>query len=303
MKSNLLSIGQVSKLKGVGVKSLRYYERLGILVPAFVDPDTGYRYYSMQQMMDLDVVLTCIELGIPLKNLEKYRAGEEGKFDLMAFMEQGRSVAQQRIQAAQTVLMKIDTCLEEAEAQKGITRELRDRPLREEGLCGQRRSERPRSIDGEPYMRTMPKRTVLAMPLRAPVFDSREYVRHMTALYSLAKELGLVALYFQGLIGQVGEDGATCEWSSYLEVRSLDGETALSAELKDAAQAQGVTVRVLDEGEFSGMRVSAPDYDGAYSQVFARRKKADSLLVVSEVWDVEVPRGLCVLELLEGSVR
>lgn len=303
MKSNLLSIGQVSKLKGVGVKSLRYYERLGILVPAFVDPDTGYRYYSMQQMMDLDVVLTCIELGIPLKNLEKYQAGEEGKFDLMAFMEQGRSVAQQRIHAAQTVLMKIDTCLEEAEAQKGIARELRARAPREEGPGSRRRSGSPRSIDGEPYMRTMPKRTVLAMPLQAPVFDSKEYVRHMTTLYSLAKELGLVALYFQGLIGRVGEDGAACEWSSYLEVRSLDGETDLPAELKGAAQAQGVSVRVLDEGEFSGMRVSAPDYDGAYSQVFAREKKADSLLVVSEVWDVEVPRGLCVLELLEGSVR
>ena len=33
-----LTIGEVSKMKGVGIKSLRYYDRLGILKPAYINP-------------------------------------------------------------------------------------------------------------------------------------------------------------------------------------------------------------------------------------------------------------------------
>ena len=45
MKNELLSIGEAAKLKQVSVKSLRYYETIGILKPAYVDPSSGYRYY------------------------------------------------------------------------------------------------------------------------------------------------------------------------------------------------------------------------------------------------------------------
>ena len=73
MKNELLSIGEAAKLKQVSVKSLRYYETIGILKPAYVDPSSGYRYYSPNQMIDLDVILTCIELGIPLKSLTDHK--------------------------------------------------------------------------------------------------------------------------------------------------------------------------------------------------------------------------------------
>ena len=43
-KKRLFSIGKLSKLTGVHIQSLRYYESLGLLRPAFVDPDSGYRY-------------------------------------------------------------------------------------------------------------------------------------------------------------------------------------------------------------------------------------------------------------------
>lgn len=49
-KDNLLSIGALSKQTGVHIKSLRYYDSLGILRPAYVDPSSGYRYYNLQQI-------------------------------------------------------------------------------------------------------------------------------------------------------------------------------------------------------------------------------------------------------------
>ena len=69
MKEELLSIGEFAKLRGVSVKSLRYYERVGALKPAYVNEESGYRYYSINQISDLDMVTTFIELGVPLKEI------------------------------------------------------------------------------------------------------------------------------------------------------------------------------------------------------------------------------------------
>ena len=44
--SQYMSIGKVSKLKNVSIKSLRYYDQIGILKPAFVNTETNYRYYT-----------------------------------------------------------------------------------------------------------------------------------------------------------------------------------------------------------------------------------------------------------------
>ncbi|MDU1455439.1 MAG: MerR family DNA-binding transcriptional regulator [Paraclostridium sordellii] len=43
---NLFSIGEVSKIKGVTIKALRYYHKMGILIPLHIDNTTGYRYYK-----------------------------------------------------------------------------------------------------------------------------------------------------------------------------------------------------------------------------------------------------------------
>lgn len=67
-----LSIGKVSKLKNVSIKSLRYYDEIGVFVPSYVNRSTNYRYYTEDQLPMLDVISTCIELGIPLKSLENY---------------------------------------------------------------------------------------------------------------------------------------------------------------------------------------------------------------------------------------
>jgi DNA-binding transcriptional MerR regulator len=46
---SLISIGQFSLLTRLTTRALRLYDKLGILVPAYVDPDNGYRYYTADQ--------------------------------------------------------------------------------------------------------------------------------------------------------------------------------------------------------------------------------------------------------------
>lgn len=67
-----LTIGEIGKLTDINPKSIRYYERIGILEPARIDPETGYRYYRLEQIHHLFAIKTCIHFGISLREFPKY---------------------------------------------------------------------------------------------------------------------------------------------------------------------------------------------------------------------------------------
>ena len=119
MRNNLLSIGEVARMKGVGIKALRYYERIGVLLPAHVDSQTGYRYYALSQMPELDVVVTCVELGLPLKELHRYRTAE-GRLDLEALLERGRTLALENLRRAEGIMMQVDGYRREVDVQRRL---------------------------------------------------------------------------------------------------------------------------------------------------------------------------------------
>ncbi|MCU9807139.1 MerR family transcriptional regulator [Paraclostridium sp. AKS46] len=68
---NLYSIGEVSKIKKVTVKALRYYHKVGILIPKYIDDNTGYRYYSIDQFIHIDVIKGCRALGTSIAELQE----------------------------------------------------------------------------------------------------------------------------------------------------------------------------------------------------------------------------------------
>ncbi|MDR2771343.1 MAG: MerR family transcriptional regulator [Clostridiales Family XIII bacterium] len=73
----LYSIGQVSEMLGIPIRTIRYYETIGLLRPHRTDPATNYRYYSEAELHRLDLV-RCLGkiLGLPLKTIREYIAHE-----------------------------------------------------------------------------------------------------------------------------------------------------------------------------------------------------------------------------------
>ena len=96
--NRLLSIGEISKLTGVGIKSLRYYEKIGVLKPAHVSPDSGYRYYSFYQTYLIELIRFAIEMDIPLKEFDKF-VDENEVMDFMAFAIHAKEVAEKKMKA------------------------------------------------------------------------------------------------------------------------------------------------------------------------------------------------------------
>lgn len=71
-KRKLLSIGEFSSLSGINIKKLRYYDRIGILKPAYIDEETNYRYYTFVQKYIAEIIIFCSELDIPFKNIGRF---------------------------------------------------------------------------------------------------------------------------------------------------------------------------------------------------------------------------------------
>lgn len=68
-KNIRLTIGEFSRYCGVTVKTLRHYERMGLLVPNEVDEWTRYRYYDVAQMQQLNGILRLKEMGFSLEEV------------------------------------------------------------------------------------------------------------------------------------------------------------------------------------------------------------------------------------------
>lgn len=108
---NYFTISEFAKLRNININSLRYYEKIGLLKPARVDPETKYRYYSPEQLSQLDMILLCIDLGIPLKEMFAY-VDQRGELQSRALLQEGKRVAQKRMEEIQRGLERIGHSLD-----------------------------------------------------------------------------------------------------------------------------------------------------------------------------------------------
>jgi DNA-binding transcriptional MerR regulator len=109
-KNNLLSIGEMSKLTGVGIRALHYYERKNILKPAYTDPDSGYRYYTFDQAHCVEIISVCLDFNIPLKELTSLFDTEDSA-RLWDFFTRNKAVAENKLKSISTGLRLMNKAL------------------------------------------------------------------------------------------------------------------------------------------------------------------------------------------------
>ena len=67
---DLMSIGEFARLSRLSAKALRLYDELGLLPPAQVDPDSGYRWYAAGQLDNARLVASLRQIGVPLAQIQ-----------------------------------------------------------------------------------------------------------------------------------------------------------------------------------------------------------------------------------------
>ncbi|QVK18174.1 MerR family transcriptional regulator [Mycoplasmatota bacterium] len=65
----MYQIGIFSKMNRITTKTLRHYDEIGLLKPAYIDDFTGYRYYSSNQLPRLNKILTLKQMGVSLSEI------------------------------------------------------------------------------------------------------------------------------------------------------------------------------------------------------------------------------------------
>ena len=69
---NLFKVGEVTKIMGVTRKTLLVFEDMGLLTPAVKDEESGFRYYSADNMTQIRSIRSLQQLGLSLKELRDY---------------------------------------------------------------------------------------------------------------------------------------------------------------------------------------------------------------------------------------
>jgi DNA-binding transcriptional MerR regulator len=111
----MLSIGRFADASGLTVKALRHYDEIGLLVPARVDPDNGYRYYDAAQVEAAVTIRRLRALELPLDEIAKLlEADAETRRDHLA--AHGFRVAEE-VREKHSLLIELSALVESGDEQ------------------------------------------------------------------------------------------------------------------------------------------------------------------------------------------
>lgn len=79
----MYKIGEFSILSKTTIKTLRYYEKEGLLKPSYIDKDTNYRYYEARQLTELSKIISLRQLGASVKDIRSVMSGKSDIKDLL----------------------------------------------------------------------------------------------------------------------------------------------------------------------------------------------------------------------------
>lgn len=112
MTEPLLPIGAFSRATLLSVKALRNYHEAGILVPASVDPQTGYRAYALSQLTDGAVLRRLRDLDVPLE-LAKEILHARDPAVTRRILATHQALMRERLEQAQRIVTELQAGLEQ----------------------------------------------------------------------------------------------------------------------------------------------------------------------------------------------
>lgn len=70
--SKMFRIGEISKIFDIPQQTLRYYDKIGLFSPAYINPETGYRYYTLIQLQQLLHIKTLKNINLSISDIKDF---------------------------------------------------------------------------------------------------------------------------------------------------------------------------------------------------------------------------------------
>ncbi len=113
----MFKIGDFSKVCQVSIKSLRHWDEIGLLRPAYIDPFTAYRYYAIDQLEQVNRIVALRGLGLSLKETARLLAEDLPVSEIRGMLRLKEAELRQQIEASQAQLALVETRLQQIEQQ------------------------------------------------------------------------------------------------------------------------------------------------------------------------------------------
>jgi DNA-binding transcriptional MerR regulator len=93
-----VQIGRFARLTGLTVKALRHYDELGLLRPAAVDPETGYRTYAPEQVGRAETIRLLRRLEVPLEQIAELLDNDDPAVHKRVLVDRQRRTAERHVE-------------------------------------------------------------------------------------------------------------------------------------------------------------------------------------------------------------
>jgi len=116
----MFRIGEFAQIAQVSTRQLRFYDQLGLLQPAHIDAQTGYRAYSIRQLPRLNCILALKDLGLTLEQIGPLLKDELSPAELRAMLTMKRAQVEQTLRAEEARLRHIESRIAQIDRQGSI---------------------------------------------------------------------------------------------------------------------------------------------------------------------------------------
>jgi DNA-binding transcriptional MerR regulator len=117
----MIKIGDFSRISQVSVKTLRYYDEVGLLKPVEVDRFTGYRYYAFDQLTRLYRILALKDLGFSLEQIARLLDEDLSNAELRGMLRLKQAELRQQVQDQARRLERVEIRLRQLEQETDMS--------------------------------------------------------------------------------------------------------------------------------------------------------------------------------------
>ena len=118
----MLKIGDFSKLSKISIYMLRHYDKLGLLVPAHIDEDSGYRYYEEKQLTIANRIQALKAMGLGLNEIKDVIYQYRDNQSLADFLKIETAKKRKLAEELQRQIRQLETTITALQQREGILR-------------------------------------------------------------------------------------------------------------------------------------------------------------------------------------
>jgi DNA-binding transcriptional MerR regulator len=116
----MIRIGTFARIAQVSIVTLRHYDDLSLLTPISLDPETGYRYYSVSQLPRLNRIIALKDLGFSLEQIRDLLDDGVSLEQLKGMLTLKRAEVERRLKAEVERLARIEARFRQIEQENAM---------------------------------------------------------------------------------------------------------------------------------------------------------------------------------------